>query len=142
MVKAFLKLKSGRPPKDKPNKVGPLQQQILRKIAAAPSDAHGIGIARALRQELDPNLPDAQVYVALRRLEARGIIELAKDNVDKTNSPSLSNGPRGRRRKLYALTMSGKRAISDAATNSKSEPGQSSNRGDGYGDYESVGAPA
>lgn len=108
---------------------------------AAPSEAHGIGIARALRHELDPDLPDAQVYVALRRLEARGIIELSKD-VDKTNSPSLSNGPRGRRRKLYALTVSGKRAISDAATNSKSEPGQSSNRGDGYGDYEGVGAPA
>jgi DNA-binding PadR family transcriptional regulator len=141
VVKAFLKSKSGRPPKDEPHKVGPLQEEILRKIASKPSEAHGIGIARALRHEFDPNLPDAQVYVALRRLEARGIIELVSD-VDSTNSPSESNRPRGRRRKIYALTMSGKRAISDAAENSKSEPGRSSIQGDGYGKYEGAGAPA
>lgn len=140
VVKSLLTSKSGRPSRNEPNKVGPLQEQILRKIVSHPSDAHGIGIARALRNELDPNIPDAQVYVALRRLETRGIIELAQD-VDNTNSPSVSSRPRGRRRKLYALTVSGKRAISDAAVNSKSEPGQSSNRGDGYGKYQGVGVP-
>lgn len=141
MIKAPFNIKPGRPPKDQPNIIGPLQAEILRKISSDPSDAHGIGIARALRQEFDPNLPDAQVYVALRRLEARGIIELI-GNVDTKNSPSVSNGPRGRHRKLYALTTSGKRAISDAAVNSKSKPGQSLYKDIGHAEEECAGYPA
>lgn len=141
MFNAFIKSKSGRPPKGDPHTVGPLQKEILREILTHPSEAHGVGIARALRREHDPELPDAQVYVALRRLEARGIIELARD-VDEQNSPSLSNGRRGRPRKLYALTMSGKRAITGAAENSKSGPGQTSYIGEGHGKQRNVGTPA
>jgi len=130
----------GRPSRDDPNKVGPLQEAILRRIASCPAEAHGIGIARALRNE-HPDLPDAQVYVALRRLEARGIIELAALDTNSTHTPSSSKGRKGRPRKFYALTGSGKRAITGAAEpHSKSAPVMT--EGCFYGRNYSTGDPA
>lgn len=89
---------------------------ILRVIERYPNDAHGVGIARHLRKLLAVESPeDSQIYGALGRLEARRLIELSNDQASQ-DMPS-SERPRkvGRPRKLYSLTVSGKRALSAGA---------------------------
>jgi transcriptional regulator len=66
-------------------------------------DAHGYRIAQALRERSDGlfDLPEGTVYPALHRLERRGLIA----------SRWAVEG--GRRRRVYALTDGGRRALDD-----------------------------
>lgn len=112
----------GRPSRQNPNRVGPIQGEMLSFIATHAEDAHGVGIARHLRAAIDPEMTDAQAYVALKRLEARGFLSsqtISKDSHDTT--PSKRS--RGRPRKYYSLTPSGRRALNGVGVeNSGSDP--------------------
>ena len=109
----------GRPKADAPLKVGPVQADILQIIRDHPELAHGVGIAGFLRDHRGHDVSDAQTYMALRRLDARGLIVERSADTDTRNTPSDSR--RGRPRKLYTLTASGMRALQQggAADNSK-----------------------
>lgn len=109
----------GRPGKKSPHRVGPVQAEILRIIRDKPELAHGAGIAGYLRKQGSQDVSDAQTYIALRRLDARGLI--AELQLDPENGKTPSDSRRGRPHKLYSLTASGKRALEEggAATNSK-----------------------
>ncbi|MCS6623658.1 PadR family transcriptional regulator [Roseibacterium beibuensis] len=109
----------GRPSKTSPHRVGPVQAEILRVIRDKPDLAHGVGIAGYLRRQGNEDVSDAQTYIALRRLDARGLIAERQSEPDPRNTPSDSR--RGRPHKLYSLTASGKRALEEGggATNSK-----------------------
>lgn len=132
----FLSDRPGRPKGGAPQKVGPVQATVLAAIRDNPSAAHGIGIARHLRRHLDPDIADAQVYVALRRLEARGLIvkRTDTDTLGDATDPQIENRPstgrRGRPHKLYSLTVSGRRALERVGAEiSTSNPGASAKKG-------------
>lgn len=109
----------GRPRADAPFKVGPVQAEILQIIRDHSNLAHGAGIAGYLRDHRHHNLSDAQTYIALRRLDARGLITERSTDPDTRKTPSDSR--RGRPHKLYTLTASGRRALEQGggANNSK-----------------------
>lgn len=109
----------GRPRADAPLKVGPVQAEILQIIRDHSDLAHGVGIAGYLRDHRGHDVSDAQTYIALRRLDVRGLIAERNAETDIRNTPSDSR--RGRPHKLYTLTASGKRALEQggAANNLK-----------------------
>ena len=108
------KLLTGRPASNTPYLVGPVQARILGFVNARPQQAHGVGIARYIRDNVDAEVADAQIYVAIKRLETRGF--LVAVNPDETgfaqNTPS--ERVRGRPRKYYSLTSSGMGALKNA----------------------------
>lgn len=109
----------GRPRADAPLKVGPVQAEILQVIRDHVDIAYGVGIAGYLRDHRGHDVSDAQTYIALRRLDARGLIAERSPETEKQNTPSDSR--RGRPHKFYTLTASGKRALQygGGAANSK-----------------------
>ena len=109
----------GRPSADAPNRVGPVQAEILQIIRDVPEKAHGVGIAEILRSRHGDSFSDAQTYIALRRLDVRGLVTVDSGASDKI-TPSKTQ--RGRPRIYYTLTASGWRALEDgAASNSLGE---------------------
>ena len=117
----------GRPSAETPEKIGPMQLHALQIIRDYPADAHGVGIARKLRQQLDSEMADGQAYTTLRRLETRGFI--ARTTIGAVESATNETGPsasrrRGRPRIHYILTASGQRALERAiAENPSTSPG-------------------
>ena len=65
---------TGRPSAKSPLRIGPVQADVLRVIRDKPDLAHGAGIAATLREIGHDDLSDAQAYIALRRLDALGLI--------------------------------------------------------------------
>ncbi|WP_187971779.1 helix-turn-helix transcriptional regulator [Aquibium microcysteis] len=111
----------GRPSAEAPNKVGPVQAEVLRIIRDNPGSAYGAGIAQRLRERCGDEVSDAQTYIALRRLLARGFIAERDPHARTPNTPSDSR--RGRPHKHYALTASGKRALHEGGDASYSKAG-------------------
>lgn len=74
-----------------------------------PNNAYGTAISTCVSDMTGREVSDAQVFVALRRLERQGFIA-------SRSGPNLkpSERTRGRPRKYYELTASGERAL-DAA---------------------------
>ena len=93
------------------SRLGLVQLGILRFIQRHDAEAYGGGIAEGISRLTGDDVSDAQIYVALRRLEVRGLITAA-DPTGEHNPPS--KGRRGRPRKFYSLTESGRRALLDA----------------------------
>ena len=112
----------GRPGAASPHRVGEFQFAVLSIIGAHPTDAHAVGVANRIRASTDRTVADSQVHMALKRLEARGFVEPVVS--PERSTPNLpSSRPRGRPRKLYRLTKSGRGAINcEGASNSKVEP--------------------
>jgi len=67
---------------------------------------HGYGVIRALNERSDGafDLPESTVYPALRRLEAASLVRGRWSTVD------------GRRRRVYTLTTTGKKALGTERT--------------------------
>ena len=108
--------KIGRPSRTDPWRISELQRMMLSIIHDHAEDAHGVGIAKHLRRiTKNDELEDSQVYVALRRLEARGFIALKGDEARVTVPSTVRTKKVGRPRKLYFLTASGKRALTGVA---------------------------
>lgn len=95
--------------------LGTVQVWILKVIEADAGRAYGTAITETLSEFTGRAMADAQVYMALRRLEQRGFISAKAD--DLPSGPSVRS--RGRPRKVYELTASGKRALEsvDALSN-------------------------
>nr|WP_042191275.1 helix-turn-helix transcriptional regulator [Kibdelosporangium sp. MJ126-NF4]CEL19962.1 Transcriptional regulator, PadR family [Kibdelosporangium sp. MJ126-NF4]CTQ97186.1 Transcriptional regulator, PadR family [Kibdelosporangium sp. MJ126-NF4] len=80
---------------------GNLNGMLLAVLSVG--ELHGYAIIEALRErsEGQVNLPSGTVYPALHRLEAAGLVR----------SGWQSQG--GRKKRVYAITAAGKRALSD-----------------------------
>lgn len=92
-------------------KISNIQVLLLGAInASQPGNAYGTALARLLEKRLGKEINDAQIYMALSRLEDKGYIYSDPSN---TLAPSVKR--RGRPRKVYTLTASGRRALESAA---------------------------
>lgn len=110
----------GRPSRERPARIGPVQAKLLAFVGAHPDRAHGAGIAEHFRQNQDPAFGDAQAYVAIKRLEARGFLV----SVEPPHEPLPSKRSQGRPHKYYSLTASGRRALEGVAVEGlSSNPG-------------------
>jgi DNA-binding PadR family transcriptional regulator len=110
--------------------LGLVQVAILNVINRDPHRAYGSAITDQVSRVVDRELADAQVYMALRRLEEHGLIR------SHVEIPLPSKKSRGRPRKYYALTATGRRAMEGAGAYvfSASSFMQSTSRGDHEGE--------
>lgn len=88
--------------------LGLVQVAILNQIETSPDRAYGSAITDDVSTATGRHLADAQVYVALRRLEKQGLL------CSQLSPSAPSKGTRGRPRKYYSLSAKGKRALEDA----------------------------
>ena len=123
--------KLGRPSAHDPDRIGPVQAEILTIIRDDPDNAHGVGIAEVLRRRHGDEFSDAQTYIALRRLDVRGLIRELSIAPGSKTTPSV--GRRGRPRKLYSLTASGRRALEGGDAVNSSAGTDAQQRGTLYG---------
>jgi PadR family transcriptional regulator, regulatory protein PadR len=81
---------------------GHLDMIVLAALSSGP--AHGYAIIEEIRQRSGKafNLPEGTVYPALHRLQQAGLL-----------SSRWVTAESGRRRRVYTLTASGKRALAD-----------------------------
>src|SRR3954464_669606 len=81
---------------------GHLDMIVLAALAAGP--AHGYGIIQEIRRRTGGafDLPEGTVYPALHRLEQAGLL-----------SSRWTTAESGRKRRVYALTRRGNRALAD-----------------------------
>ena len=89
--------------------LGLVQVAIMNVITNRPERAYGTAIADEVSRDVGRELADAQVYVALRKLEEHGLISSRVDEI-----PMPSKKSRGRPRKYYASTAKGQRALESA----------------------------
>ena len=116
--------------------LGLVQVAILNVINRDPGRAYGSAITDQVSRVVDRELADAQVYMALRRLEEHGLV---RSHVD-ISVPSKKS--RGRPRKYYALTASGRRAMESAGAYTFSASPFMQSRGDHEGKSQEGPMPA
>lgn len=87
--------------------LGLVQMAVLRHIETSPERAYGLGIADDVSKLVKRDFADAQIYIALRRLEDHGMIS------SRLNEIPVLPKTRGRPRKYYFLTAMGKDALEE-----------------------------
>ena len=115
--------------------IGIVGAVVLKVINRDPTRAYGSAITDQVSRVVGRDLADAQIYVALRRLEERGFIG------SRVEIPKPSKKSRGHPRKYYALTASGRRALDAAGVyfSSLSPFIESTSRGKYEGDNDTGG---
>jgi len=83
--------------------LGELEQLVLLAIARLGSDAYGVAIRREIAARTGREFPFGSVYTALGRLEQKGFV------ASRLGDPTPERG--GRRKKHYAITPAGRRAV-------------------------------
>lgn len=79
---------------------------VLRAVAILGSRARGAEIQAFLERNADRYLPTAQIYVALQRLQDRGLVQSSYEDAHLRTA-----GRRAHRRRVYSLTASGVRSL-------------------------------
>lgn len=82
---------------------------VLRLVSILGRRAYGVEIRDRLSQQHGSEVPAAQVYVMLRRLEDYGFV------VAKNQGSAKSAGRKGRPRRVYEVTAPGQRALAAGA---------------------------
>ncbi len=83
--------------------LGEFEQVLLFALVALGEDAHGIAIRELVERETGRGRSPGAVHIALERLERRGFVS------SRLGDPTPVRG--GRRKRLYALTPAGARAL-------------------------------
>lgn len=86
--------------------LGLVQAAILTVVNRGPKNAYGSAITDEVSKLVGREFADAQIYMALQRLEGHGLLASRIDEI-----PVPSRRTRGRPRKYYALTAKGRRAL-------------------------------
>lgn len=86
--------------------VGEFEQLVLLALLRLGDGAYGASIRREIEERTGRELAISAVYVALSRLERKGMIE------SEVGEPTPTRG--GRRRKLITLRPAGRRALAHA----------------------------
>lgn len=96
-------------------RIGPVQEAVLRTVRDHPSEADSISIANHLRKSTEIDIANSQALVALRRLEARGLVaelsDTAIETADRDGRPSRV----GRPRLMFRITKLGRRVLGAAS---------------------------
>jgi DNA-binding PadR family transcriptional regulator len=112
-----IKNNEGRYPKSLPFSIQPQLQQmkpdyvprgmqfaVLRAVGSLGLNASGVAIRELIERNTGLDVPAAQIYVALQRLEDRKLVTSAVE----ANRPA---GRRGQPRRIYELSASGLRSL-------------------------------
>ena len=89
--------------------LGLIQVAVLSAIEAHPENAYGTALTDRVSDMIGREMPDGQIYNALKRLEQHGFVSASSDF--EQVPPKRS---RGRPRIYYTLTASGRGALGDA----------------------------
>ncbi|MEZ5318032.1 MAG: PadR family transcriptional regulator [Vicinamibacterales bacterium] len=93
-------------PSRPPSPLGDFEQLVLLALVRLGDDAYGATIRREIETRTGRDLAISAVYVALDRLERKGLVR------SRIGEPSPTRG--GRRRKHVALLPEGRRALAAA----------------------------
>ena len=86
--------------------LGEFEQMVLVAILQIGGDVYGVPIVDEIHRRTGRRVADAAVYVALRRLEQRGLIE------SWMSQPSAERG--GKARRCVKVTPAGLKSLRDA----------------------------
>ena len=93
-------------PRIPPPPLGDVEQRVLLAILRLRDDASGVPIVSALRRQTRRPVLLPSVYLALRRLEAKGLIR------SRLGEPEARRG--GRARRYFTLEPAGRAALREA----------------------------
>jgi PadR family transcriptional regulator PadR len=85
--------------------LGELEELILLMVALIGSDAYGVSIKEALREQTGRTITISAAHAALHRLEEKGFVK------SKMGGASTERG--GRRKRLFQLTAYGRQALQE-----------------------------
>ncbi|HWA32692.1 MAG TPA: PadR family transcriptional regulator [Cyclobacteriaceae bacterium] len=85
--------------------LGELEELILLMVALIGSDAYGVSITQALREQTGRAITISAAHAALHRLEEKGFVK------SKMGGASMERG--GRRKRLFHLTAYGRQTLQE-----------------------------
>lgn len=85
---------------------GDFEQMVLLAVLHLGDEAYGVPVVEEIRRRTGRGVLRPAVYVALRRLEKKGLVQ------SRTGDPLPERG--GRARKFYEVTPSGMEVVRDA----------------------------
>lgn len=86
--------------------LGELEELILLTVGVLHPNAYGVAVMDELDRQAGRSLNISAVHAVLVRLEEKGLVK------SKMGDPSEERG--GRRKRIFVLTASGKRALEEA----------------------------
>ncbi len=86
--------------------IGELEELVLLTVGILYPEAYGVGVMDEIEKQAGRKLNISAVHSVLTRLEEKGFVK------SKMSEPSQERG--GRRKRIFLLTASGKRALEDA----------------------------
>lgn len=86
--------------------LGEFEEIVLLVVAAQHEEAYGLSVTKAIEQELKRSVTMSSVHTALYRLEEKGLV--------KSMVGGSSENRRGRRKRIFTITSTGKNALMEA----------------------------
>jgi DNA-binding PadR family transcriptional regulator len=86
--------------------LGELEELVLLTVGILHPEAYGVGVMDEIKTQAGRSLNISAVHSVLTRLEEKGYLK------SKMGDPSQERG--GRRKRIFLLTASGKRALEEA----------------------------
>ena len=90
----------------KREKIGELEELVLLTVGVLYEEAYGVSVMNELKSQTGRDLNISAVHAVLKRLEEKGLLR------SYMGGESQSRG--GRRKRLFQLTLPGKRALDEA----------------------------
>ena len=90
----------------KREKIGELEELILLTVGVLYKEAYGVSVMNELQEQTGRKLNISAVHAVLKRLEDKGLL--------KSYMGGETNDRGGRRKRLFQLTLPGKRALDEA----------------------------
>jgi PadR family transcriptional regulator PadR len=86
--------------------LGELEELVLLTVGILYPEAYGVGVMDEIEKQMNRSLNISAVHAVLTRLEEKGFLK------SKMSEPTDERG--GRRKRIFLLTASGKRALEEA----------------------------
>ena len=90
----------------KGSNLGELEELVLLVVGVLYNDAYTVTVMDEILEQTDRNLNISAVHAVLRRLENKGLVS--------STMGGATNSRGGRRKRIFVLTMSGKKALDTA----------------------------
>jgi PadR family transcriptional regulator, regulatory protein PadR len=90
----------------KGNNIGELEELVLLTVGILYPDAYGVAVMDELERQAERRLNISAIHAVLTRLEEKGMLK------SSMSAPTEARG--GRRKRIFILTATGKRALEEA----------------------------